>query len=53
MARNTKLGTVTCMTDWMAGVASRGVFVKNSLMSRWPTGPDGIPTNWTVMDETL
>jgi hypothetical protein len=37
-----------CTTNWVNGVASSGTFVKDSTMSSWTTGNDGIPTNWTV-----
>lgn len=37
---------------WVYGVASTGTFVKNVNMNSWPTGKDGIPTNWTVQEIT-
>ena len=39
-----------CTQDWVSGVASTGTFVKNSAMSGWTTGNNGIPSNWTVQD---
>ena len=35
---------------WVYGVAANGVFLKNSSMSNWPTGDNGIPSGWTVRD---
>lgn len=37
-------------TNWVSGVASSGTFVKNSNATSWPTGSNGIPTNWTIED---
>ena len=38
--------------NWVKGVSSTGTFVKDSTMTTWPTGDDGIPNNWTVLDAT-
>lgn len=37
-------------TDFSQNVAANGTFVKNANMSSWPSGKDGIPTGWTVID---
>lgn len=37
-------------TDFSKGVASTGTFVKNANMSDWPSGKDGIPEGWTIID---
>lgn len=37
---------------WMRGVAATGTFVKNANMTSWTTGVNGIPSGWTVIDET-
>lgn len=38
-----------CMTDWVNGVASTGIFVKH-IDAQWTTtGNSGVPTNWTVI----
>lgn len=35
------------------GVAASGTFVKNSVMTTtWPTGANGIPNGWTIVDDT-
>lgn len=38
-------------TDWVNGVAASGTFTKASDVTSWPTGNNGIPTNWTVNDQ--
>ena len=35
---------------WVQNVSPTGTFVKNSNMSSWTTGNNGIPTNWVVRD---
>lgn len=42
--------TSTSCLDWVQGVALSGTFYKNSTMSSWPTGVNGIPTGWTVQN---
>ena len=37
--------------DWVRGVASTGIFVKNSAATWNVTGINGIPTGWTVVNE--
>jgi len=53
------LNSITCLAtslgsnatqNWVSNVASSGTFTKNSSMSRWPSGVNGIPSNWTVVD---
>ena len=44
------IGSYRCTNDWVRGVSSSGIFVKNSSMSGWSRGVNGIPTNWTVQD---
>lgn len=38
-------------TDWVNGVAASGTFTRASGVTSWPTGNNGIPTNWTVNDQ--
>ena len=40
----------SCTTNWVNGVSSTGTFVKNSNMTGWTTGVNGIPSGWTVQD---
>ena len=46
----TDISAVGCTNGWVGGVASAGTFVKNSNMSSWTTGVNGIPNGWTVQD---
>lgn len=57
----TKLNNVTCMltylgtsatTKWMSSVSATGTFTKNSSMSSWGVGVNGIPRGWTVLNAT-
>jgi hypothetical protein len=44
----TDISATGCTQGWVNGVASSGTFVKNSEMSSWTTGNDGIPSGWTT-----
>jgi hypothetical protein len=35
---------------WLYNVSPTGTFVKDARMQEFETGPDGIPTGWTVQD---
>ncbi len=48
----TNISAFKCLTDWVNGVASTGVFVKAPSMTSLPTGTSGIPSGWTVLDDT-
>jgi len=57
----TKLSYIKClalnpqgkfMSNWVAGVASSGTFVKNAIATGWTTGNSGIPNGWTVEDDS-
>ena len=37
---------------WVRGVAATGTFVKNPNKTSWPTGVDGIPEGWTVVNDS-
>ena len=39
-----------CLNDWLSGVSPTGTFVKKAGVN-WPTGPSGIPSGWTVIEE--
>lgn len=54
-----KLNYVKCLAttvqnkgtvSWLYNVASTGTFVKDSTMSSWTTGVDGIPSGWTIQN---
>ena len=44
----TDISATNCTSYWVSGVASTGTFVKNPNMASWTTGFSGIPTGWTV-----
>ena len=46
----TDISAPSCTGNWVSGVASIGTFVKNSNMTSWTEGANGIPTGWTVID---
>lgn len=46
----TSISASSCTSNWLDGVASTGTFIKNSSMSDWTTGVDGIPSGWTVQN---
>lgn len=58
----TSLNYVKCLADtttggaafrnWLNGVAAAGTFVKHP-DATWPTGRDGIPDGWTVIDADI
>ena len=39
-------------SNWVTNVSSTGTFVKASSMTSWTTGANGIPTNWTVVNNS-
>lgn len=47
----TDISASSCLTGWVNGVASTGTFVKNSAMTTLPTGYNGIPSGWTVIND--
>ena len=48
----TDISAPSCTSNWVSGVASTGTFVKNPNMTSWTTGVNGIPTGWTVIDNS-
>lgn len=48
----TNISATTPLTNWVRGVASSGTFVKAASMTSWPTGNNGIPSGWTVVNNT-
>ena len=47
----TDISASSCLSDWVAYVASTGTFVKNPAMTSLPTGRSGIPSGWTVEND--
>lgn len=48
----TDISATSCLTNWMYSVASTGTFVKAASMTSLPSGASGIPSGWTVEDES-
>ena len=46
----TDISATNCTYNWVYDVSSSGTFIKNSNMSDWTTGDNGIPSGWTVQD---
>jgi hypothetical protein len=59
------LATITCLATndiasnqtsftnmWVRGVSSTGTFYKDPNMTSWPSGYNGIPYGWAVVDYT-
>lgn len=46
----TNISASSCTYKWLDGVSATGTFTKASSMTGWPTGVDGIPSGWTVVD---
>ena len=49
----TNISATDCTSSWLNQVAATGTFVKHPNMTSWPSGKDGIPRNWTVIDATV
>lgn len=45
----TNISASNCLTNWVDGVAATGTFTK-AASATIPTGVDGIPSGWTVVD---
>ena len=47
------MGSATSPTfEWVSGVAATGTFVKHPNATWWETGISGIPSGWTVVDNS-
>jgi len=46
----TDISASNCTFAWVVGVSSNGEFVKNSDMTNWGRGNEGVPNNWTIID---
>ena len=44
----TDISATYCTSNWVLNVASTGTFVKAASMNDWTEGNNGIPTGWTV-----
>ena len=48
----TDISASACTNEWVYKVKGSGVFTKRSTMSNWTTGVNGIPSGWTIHDDT-
>lgn len=39
-------------TNWVRGVSASGTFIKTASMTSWTTGVNGIPSGWTVVNNS-
>ena len=46
----TDISASECLTNWVNGVAASGTFTKATSMTSLPSGANGIPNNWTVVN---
>ena len=46
----TDISATNCLDNWVRNVASTGTFVKAASMTSLPSGEDGIPLGWTVIN---
>ncbi len=46
----TDISATDCLIHWVDGVSSSGIFVKASSMTSLPSGVNGIPNGWTVLN---
>ena len=46
----TNISASGCLTNWVYNVAATGTFTKTTSMTTLPTGNNGIPTGWTVVN---
>lgn len=44
----TDISATDCTTNWVNGVSETGTFVKNTNMTGWTYGDNGIPSSWDV-----
>ena len=48
----TDISASGCLSNWMKNVSATGTFTKAESMTSLPTGANGIPSGWTVVDYT-
>ena len=46
----TSVSASNAVNDWVTNVSASGTFVKDSSMSDWSSGDNGIPNNWTIQN---
>ena len=48
----TDVSATDCMKTWVNGVSSTGTFTKAASMTSLPSGTSGIPSGWTVINDS-
>ena len=48
----TDISASGCTSAWTENVSSTGIFTKNTNMDNWTTGENGIPSGWTVNNQS-
>lgn len=48
----TDISATDCSKEWLYNVSSTGTFTKAASMANWPTGYNGIPSGWTVLNNS-
>ena len=48
----TDISAESCTENWMDEVSTSGTFVKAAAMTAWPRGVSGIPSGWSVQDDS-
>ena len=48
----TNISATNCTSNWTDGVAANGTFIKKSSMTGWTIGVNGIPSGWTVRNDS-
>ena len=48
----TDIRATDCTYQWLYCVSSSGTFIKAASMNDWPTGNNGIPSNWIVLNNS-
>ena len=46
----TDISATNCTGSWLSNVGATGTFVKDPQMTSWPTGNNGIPNNWNILN---
>jgi hypothetical protein len=46
----TDVSATSCLDSWLHGVSSTGIFSKAKDMEALPTGGNGIPSGWTIIN---
>lgn len=48
----TDISASSATTNWVTGVATYGIFIKNPSQTEWTKGANGVPSSWILEDES-